>query len=367
MVHIILLSALVLSIPFKKNLRLYKFSFVILFLFCALRYGFGNDYFSYYEGFEAIHNGEDAFGGQYLYILLNKIFPNFYLLIAAISLVYVVAIYFLMISNVPKQIIWLSMFILLINPYVFLINLSAIRQCIAMILFIRAIKYAIEKKFIVYICFIIAATLFHASAIILLPVYFIINEKKVSVKTAVMITAGVIFLLVVSGILLRVLTWIVKLFNNPNYEHYLNQGSTNSLQATLLSAIFFIYIIINLPSLSGKTLIYAKLYLLATILNVLAYRLSMLTRITMYFDVFSIVAIPLLIYENQNKFKNTMKNAVENRVGSNSISVVYRVVNLYVFPCLIILIYLLRYYSFFTNPLWESFWEYHTIFDAWNY
>ena len=34
----------------------------------------------------------------------------------------------------------------------------------------------------------------------------------------------------------------------------------------------------------------------------------------------------------------------------------------FVLSALIIIVYALRYYSFFTNPMWEAFYNYKTIF-----
>ena len=41
-----------------------------------------------------------------------------------------------------------------------------------------------------------------------------------------------------------------------------------------------------------------------------------------------------------------------------------KIINLYIFPSALLVIYIARYYSFFTNPMWSSFATYHTIFEA---
>ena len=91
----------------------------------------------------------------------------------------------------------------------------------------------------------------------------------------------------------------------------------------------------------------AKLWGIGVAFNVLAYRLSMLTRIEMYFTIYSIAAFPMMI---KNSWDVTQKH-----------SKLYNLINQWALPTLIILVYALRYYSFFTNSMWEPFFDYQTI------
>ena len=62
-----------------------------------------------------------------------------------------------------------------------------------------------------------------------------------------------------------------------------------------------IYLIFNLGKTDGKTASYTKIYLVAIICGLLAYRVSAFTRIQMYFDVFSVVYLPYLFAENAKR------------------------------------------------------------------
>ncbi len=350
MLHLILaLIVLMALLGAKPQYRPFVgLSFVVLFLFAALRYDFGNDYMTYYEQFQAYKlTGESSFDKETLYIFLNRVFPDFFLMIAFMSLLFVYSIWRLVKDHMQAEYIWTSLAILLINPYIFLMDLSAIRQTMALILFMCSVNYAQKKKIIPYSICIIMAAMFHKTAIVLLPVYFWANDQQVSRKRCIAICFSILFLLLSPDVLMSLLEKAVSYFDSANYKYHLAQEMTNSLRSVLLTGITLIYIIIKLPYLKGKTLVYTKLWGVGIAFNVLAYRLAMLTRLEMYFSIFSIVAFPLMVMDSWRTITQHSR--------------LYNFLCQWVFPGIIIVVYLLRYYSFFTNPMWEPFFEYKTI------
>ncbi len=356
MVHCLLFLPVIAGflLAVKKTEKLYVIPFIILFIFAAVRYGFGNDYFSYQNMYNNIRNGHLG-NGEYLYALINFITPNFYLFVALTSLAFIVSVYVLIKKNVSPQYICFSILIFVINTFSLLINLSAIRQCLAMVVFIYSIHFANKRKFFVYAILILIATMFHRSAVLLLPFYFIANDRPINKRTVLTI-AVVVFVTLLGNIIPYFARFLTSaLFNDANYVYYVSTATSNSLRATLLSSLFLIYTLFNLPRLEGNVLVYAKLYLVATIFSVLAIKLSMLTRIQMYFDIFSVVALPMI-------FKQTIEG--DAFICRNNIFLsLWNILNKYAFPLLLLIIYCLRYYSFFTNPLWAPFAEYKTIFS----
>lgn len=346
MVHLTLLFSSVI-VAIQKNKKFwFGLAFTVLIIFAALRYGFGNDYFSYYQNYMYIRAGRSIFTKEPMFPILTKIFPNFYLLIAVTSLFTIIPIYFLIKNYVADDYKGLAVLIYCINPYLFLMSLSAIRQMLALSFFIIAIHFSKDHKIIPYlICIALAATC-HTSAITLLPFYLIANDKKINKIQVIAVVSVLLILLIDKNIYDRLLQYGLNFFDNINYNTYAEQEG-NSLQAVLLSAVWFVYLVINITKLKGSTLMFAKLSLVGYIFAILAYFSSMFGRMKMYFEIFSIIAIPMIMYQNNTSFKCRNK--------------VYYILNRYALPALIFTIYILRYYSFFTNPLWEPFWEYHTI------
>jgi len=343
MVHLVFAIALIFSAKFLNDRKVpfYILSFLTLFLFSALRYGYGNDYWSYYEGFQSIKLGLPApVGEDILYKYLNLAMPNFNSLIVFISAFYVIVIYFLIKNNLKKGDYWLAIFILIINPYLFLIHLSALRQVLAILFFVLAVKFLISRNPIPYFALILISSLFHKSAIVLLPIYFVVNTKEIS-KSFIVLYTIVLYFLVFSPFFNNLLLKILSLdFFPSKYMYYYNQGLRNSLRATLISSYFYFLLAFNIKKFNYENIVYAKLSLIGISFNLLAYQIAMLTRIQMYFDVFFIISFPIIFSNMKNKF--------------------YK----YFFLIVFIMIYILRYYSFFTNPLWEPFWHYQTILSA---
>lgn len=355
MVHVILFSSVLIALLGREKSKLFTgVSFFVLFMFAALRYRFGNDYMGYYYQYLTIRRGMHTTFDEPLFVMLNKISPSFYILIAITSFFFVFTVYQLVRKNVSVENQWISVLIFVISPYLFLMNLSAIRQCIAMTLFVVSIRFVREKRLLLYVLCIIVATMFHKSTWILLPIYFIANEKNVREKHIIWIIIGMICLLFTTNFS-RITNWFATVMDDANYLHYASNGMTNSARATLLTSIFFVYVLGNLPKLQGTDLVYAKLYLIGLAFGICAIRMSMLTRAQMYFDIFGIIAIPAILMNNRGKA------VIEHKRIWLS---VWDCINHYALPILIFLVYALRYYSFFTNPMWASFTTYQTIFSA---
>lgn len=361
MVHLILvfvfvIAAVKITEKSNKNGEL-LLSFAVLFLFAALRYEYGNDYESYRRIFINAKDGINSEAIEPLYYELNKIFPSFQLLIAMLSLLYLFAVYKLITKYVDKKYIGLSVLITVINPYLFLMSLSAIRQAFVVALFILSLVIIQEKttkkllKFIVFLCVTVLSCFIHSTAILLLPFYFVYYCKhNIKRDYLVFVTTPIILLLFP-----EILSWLINavlqlLFKNSlsywNYLTYLESNDTNSLRALLLFLIFYIYVLLNLKKLDEKIYPIAKLYLCGLEFAILAYRYSMFGRFQMYFDIFSVVTIPAIIKANLQA----------------RLSPVKKVLYVYIFPCAIFMVYLLRYYSFFTTELYSSFFEYRTVF-----
>lgn len=349
MVHLTLLFSSVVA-AIQKNKKFWLgLAFTVLIIFAALRYDFGNDYFSYYKRYSEIKVGNAEFVNEPMFSMLAKFCPNFFILIAITSIFTILPIYFLIKNYVVDNYKGLAVLIYCINPYLFLMSLSAIRQMLALSFFIIAIHFSKERKIIPYLIFIALATTCHISAIILLPFYLIANSRKVNKVQVIAVVITLLILLLSNNIFDELIQYALDSFDNLNYNYYATRGG-NTVRATLLSAVWFAYISMNISRLNGSTLMFAKLSTIGYIFSVLEYRISILSRITMYFEIFSIISIPMIIYKNNTSLRNDGK--------------LFYLANKYIFPMLIFTIYILRYYSFFTNPLWEPFWEYHTIISV---
>jgi len=162
------------------------------------------------------------------------------------------------------------------------------------------------------------------------------KESKIK-KNNIITILIILTILMTTPLLNSILNKIIIYFPN-NYKFYLEQGLQNSITSTLISGIFFIITILNINKLDGKSIVYGKLYLVSTIISILAFKVSMISRIGMYFDVFMIIAIPNIL------------SKVKNRLYKSILLIT------------IISICILRYVLFFTDPIWnEAYGTYRTI------
>lgn len=356
MVHVLLGLAVLFAILGARNKYIQRVAFVILFLFAALRFMYGNDYYNYYRWFRHIHaGGASGFKTEILYNLLNRWLPSFPVLVALSSAFLILVVYHLLTKNLPTSYSWIGICIFVISPVLFLMNLSALRQSIATCCFVIAVNFACKKKYFWYIVMVIVAALFHKSALLLLPFCLIANPKPVKHWVCWVVLLGTLFLLTFSDVLLNMVVWVAEQFGDKNYIHMAVQDMQNSVRATLLTSVFFFYALLNLPKLKGRPLIYAKIYMISPLLGVLAREVSMLTRLQMYFDIFAIVALPSIFREIRSRGPVVVNHR-------NVLITFWDCINKYAMPVLIVTIYLLRYYSFFTNPDWDAFFTYRTIF-----
>ena len=337
MVHIVFLLVLLCMIPqLNRKYPFYIFGFIILLLFMSLRYNYGNDYKSYENMHYFTNNGYIISGeSDYLFSKLMMLIKNFDLFILVISVFYLLVIFTLIKNNLSTKQYWFAIIILLSNPYLFLIHLSSLRQTLAICFFIIAVVFAKKRKISMYILCVLLASGMHSSAIILLPLYFILNEKKFKSKW-IIFTYILIFTLLFTPFFNVILNFSLD-YLPKNYIYYINQGNQNSIRATLISSFFLFLISFNLKKMNINEVIYAKLSLLSAFLSVLSIKISMLTRVGMYFDIFLIITLPQIFMKIENK--------------------IYRLSLL----MLLFFILLLRYYSFFSNPTWASFRSYKTI------
>ena len=354
MQHIVLGLAVLFSIVLTKmpqrNKKIVCFiPFAILWIFAAIRYGYGNDYFSYYSSYLDINIGVYSFRKEVLFDALLRLFPSFFLFIACSSFVTIYPVSKLVNKNVATDYIPVAVFIYCFNPYLFMISLSAIRQYIAVACFVPAVYFAYKKKIIPYLLMIILAANIHNSAWTLLPIYFLANDRKIGKRTLIVVIAVVLVFLIGGNMFKSIAEKILNLLDNKNYLSHLQKDTGSSLRSVILSSLFLIYLLINIRKLDGWFAVCAKMYLIGTIISVLVYHINMLGRMQYYFDVFMVVVIPAIMKRNSNE-RNTA----------------FGIINKYFLPIMLFVILVARYINFFNTPLYEPFVHYRTILGAIN-
>ena len=135
---------------YKNQEYLLKFSFFLIFLFLALRYDYGNDYQSYLNVFlnlersgsiDRFYDSNDHFELGWLY--LCQLFQplGFFAMVTMLAAFNCFIYYSFIKKFVPPHYYWFSLLLYTFDPGMMLVHSSAMRQSLAISIFIYSIEF----------------------------------------------------------------------------------------------------------------------------------------------------------------------------------------------------------------------------------
>jgi hypothetical protein len=326
-----------------------KISFLFLFIFLALRLNFGNDYIEYVKIYNDVTNGLLKVDWQgfnlieigWIYLCLFFKPFGFYFMVAILSFINCFVFYKFIKKHAPLKYYWLSIFIYLFNPFLFLVESSAMRQSLALSLFLISIPYIINRNFIKFIGLIILASFFHKSSLVLLFSYFTASPKIITKKTIVIYIAVFVVTLLFGEIIFSTMgPFINQYFEKYTYEtDTIEGGKFGSGIGFLILIYFFGSLLYYSLGEIGKSAVIYKIALFFYAIYPLSLYFQLFGRFEMYYEPSLIITMPLIVH----KIKNPLYKKF--------------------FIFLILFYYLYIFIDFFDNPLWKSFYEYRTIFS----
>lgn len=315
-IYYIMVAAVLLFGLFMPQEGLRKKYYIILMavlhaFVCGFRYKFlTGDLMKYYNGFSyAFTNGwtlSDTWneGRNFLFYLLRNIiatlfngdFQVFLLFIAIVSELFVAILVF---RYSPRP--WFSY--LVWNCLCFYITgFSALKQSLAMALVMWAAVAIFEKKPGKFFLIMTVATFTHGPAAIFLPAYWIANRK---------IGPGTIWLSVAFSVVVFFLrTPIVNLISPLYYEDNIRFVIGESGLGT---RFFFILGLLVLGLLikgfdERRFSVTFHLITIAAILQMFSSFDNIFTRLCDYYFQFSILYLPMLFYQTEDRFDNSLVN-----------------------------------------------------------
>ena len=291
----------------KKNSNFfYVFADIVLILLAGLRFRVGGDSLEYENvfynlpDFEYIFNvGLSGLEYQPLWYVFNaiiKYFSNFFVSFQLIHAIIVNTSFFIIISKYCKhRFTAVTLYYILIFPY---FNMEILRESLAVIIFLFAYKYLYNKKYIRYYLLVFLSYLFHASAIFLfiLPflVYFL--ENKISLSK-LFIISSIAFLSSYSVSLIGNILDFNE-FIASRYEKYTSlEVSVNEIIKGIynLTILLGVMLVLKSAKLDSKhNNIIFNIYFLITALSM---NIIGTYRLLNYFSIFYIFIIVDLIYE----------------------------------------------------------------------
>lgn len=351
-----------------------KAAFVIIFVFLALRYDYGNDYMAYLKGFKYATSSfvrVDDVKWEPGWVLLNRVFKpfGFFTMVMFLSLVNCVVIYRFIRNFVPAQYQWLGVFLYVFDPYLLLVPASAMRQNLGILLFLVGIEFLYKKRFLVYFLLITVGWSFHQSAkvmILVAPLAFVnIKINKFVAVLCVCIYASLYLYGEPVIALINSMTGV--LFEKYNQFYVGGKGMTLNTGIGLAYAIFMFMGILyfagvefsrfgggkyegvlpgqaeSFPSLAARRLLF-KLAIVSFMLTPLGFQLAIISRMNMYFATVMIAVYPIIAITTRKESYKLML------LGS------------------LIPFTLYKFVMFFYSPVWKAkFGTYQTIFSSQNW
>lgn len=313
-VAVVLLSTARKWLPGRQLLVL---SVAPIFLMLAFRENFGNDYSAYRDMFNDFSKMSDPFDSssnrhvEAGWVFLNLLFSDFgfKFMVAVLTMFSFYAVTTFIGRYSPPKYYWLSIALFVLVPTNFLIQLSAQRQALAIMVFLIAIQYISDRKMLMYAALVFLAYYFHASAIALLPLYFLsridFNIPKYFIFVAVALYAAMFMMLSIdsiSEIMLLLSIWGDQL-NFDKYAVYEADGG--GTLGSGFGAMFYGTIMVMLFYFFPKQDKQVKPLFLMSILGIfmipLIGVLGAFERFSAYFTVTLIVTIPILAGQLKNR------------------------------------------------------------------
>lgn len=173
----------------KSQKFVFGFVFLPLLVFSAIRFGFGPDYFSYWDIWSNVRRSDvEGYSGvgssvEPMFLKFLQLFPKYTWFIVTTSVMLVSSYFFLFKKYVTLQYLWLVVLFLFFNNNCLLGNYVAMRTMICGCLFIVAFHFLVKddiKSKMLYAIIIFIASRIHSSSIALIVLIFL-NTKTDSI------------------------------------------------------------------------------------------------------------------------------------------------------------------------------------------
>jgi hypothetical protein len=287
--------------PDRKHLKLVLFFFiVVLILFIGLRYKTGADWAAYIKFFESIpQNGKTEFEPGYAW--LNRIIyyslGNYFAVQFIATFVLIYAYYKFIKKHAQFPIFSLCLFFFFFFTHILMCQ---VRQSIAMGIILLGAENVFERKFIKYLLYVFAASLFHISAVFAIPVYFLYNYfgKPLPIFLVFFCTLSYFYHDAVYFLLAKITPFLpgrlgflaARYLNSEIFTKTAEFGTGLGYTARLLMVVFIVCICKNRDK---KTWLFINCLVMAQMISSVAIGFYIVYRLQSYYLMFGILG-----YEN---------------------------------------------------------------------
>lgn len=290
------------------------FKFLSIFLFILLlggRKDVGKDYSNYVSYFESIENITYLEPG---YDFLNLFVSNLgmdvsvvFLIMALLSSFFI----FFSLSNNEGIKTFPTSILIVVFGFIFLSN--GVRQGLALSIFFFSYRFVKNRQLFYYLCCILFASLFHYSALLLLPIYYLVNNLFPKWLYISILILSLIAVFSFDGSFLMKLDFVgyINRYDKDTFRAETTLGPGNILVIVFNTLLFFFSLYKN----GYKTnYVIFNLFFIYLLLFNLQMSMAILTRLSIYFQWFSFVWVPVIYYYSKNYFNKELTTVVRSLI-----------------------------------------------------
>lgn len=293
-----------------------KYAFFIVTIISAIRYNYGNDYMSYQDNFtligkysisdiiflqEKMQFIDSAFkdiGAAILYRICKPI--GFIGFIALITIFQGCVYYQFINENVPRKYYWLAVFIYLFDFNNYVLQMSMIRQALVIALFVWSWHFIRQGKYLVPILITLVSFTIHKSSIVLAPFVFLSMLSYKNGKVLTIVTLGLTgFFWLAAGTIGDMVGNVMdlELFQLYNDSYAMEETGGIGMARLLLAFVPYLLVLVYFmkPQTKNGPRFLVFLSVVGTIILPFSFVIAMMSRLTYYFNIFMVAAIPITL------------------------------------------------------------------------
>lgn len=295
----------------KQNIIFLFCTFLLLTIFSAFRGDFTSDYNNYASLFHSYNSYSLSevfitnFYQEKGYVLFSRLIGEFTSNPMYLMLITSLFIIFLFFKEIKRDSIkvWISV-LLFVNIGAYYTSFNIMRHIMTVAIIFGGSKFIYKREFFKFLITVIIASMFHTTAIVLIPFYFILNMRY-SRRNFLAITIGAVLITVFIKDMLNIM-FRFGFQRYANYEYGMT-GLNFTSAVVPISILVFVLIhkdLINLKDTKYRVWFNATFYF--TVFSVLGLRIQMIQRFAEFFAPYILLLIPLIVANMKSKYQRVI-------------------------------------------------------------
>lgn len=281
----------------KPNIMLAFFSVSTLVLVSGLRNNIGDTYY-YMHSFESTNitwgsiQGSKDFGFNILQMFLQQFSRDPQILIFTTALLTNVLIVLTLYHY--SRLLELSLYVYITIGY-FLVSMNGIRQYLAAAIVFAATKFIIDGHFKKYLLVVLLAATIHQTALILIPIYFIVRKPAWSKSTYILLVLS-IFIVIGFNEFMDFLFKAIEDTQYGGYKSFEAEGASKMRVAVALVPVLLAYLSRDkLNSIFPKNNVIINMSILSLVFMIISTQNWLFARFSIYFGLYQLILISWIV------------------------------------------------------------------------